>query len=133
MADPVVTPGSGTSEYLITKLVIIFGTLCTVVGAGLSALPPSVNVPYLPIVMVVVGAGAAFFKARGYTANRTALKVAAATSVAAKNAPEVISIVQQVLAAIAATDALKAKAIAAGAAAAHPAAGGAAAVAPANQ
>ena len=103
MADPTpvaVTPGMNSSEYFLTKVMIALGAITTVAGAVLGAMPSTVGGPYLPIAMVVVGLTASFLKARGYSAGRTELKVAAAGVVVAQNSEQLIAIVTQVLAAV---------------------------------
>ena len=69
-------PGKNTSEFSLTKWVIIIGTVLDLAGIVLEALKEQVHAGWFPTVLVVVGTLMALVKALGYTRSRTMLKLA---------------------------------------------------------
>lgn len=78
MSDgPVVTPGVETSEYKLTRLIVIVGSLVAALGSVLEALASVGLFPRaVGIGLVIVGALTAVLKAMGYESARVKLKVA---------------------------------------------------------
>ena len=83
-------PGKNTSEFSLTKWVIIIGTVLDLAGIVLEALKEQVHAGWFPTVLVVVGTLMALVKALGYTRSRTMLKLADLAPVIAPEVAQVL-------------------------------------------
>lgn len=83
--------GNTTSEYALTKWVMVAGMVLTVIAAVLQELQnQGMNFGWLPVALAIVGPLMALVKAMGYTASRTHVKTA---ELAAKGAMEVAHLI----------------------------------------
>lgn len=73
------TPGIKTSEFLVTAVLLILGSILDGAGIVLNALQESgtVQAGWLPVALVAAGTGLMLVKALGYTRSRTMVKLAA--------------------------------------------------------
>jgi hypothetical protein len=84
-------PGSATSEFKLTAVVVLVGTVLDAIGISLEALRDNgiVTASWLSPVLVVVGSLLVLGKALGYTRSRTLLKLAEQQGAAAQAVKEI--------------------------------------------
>lgn len=85
-------PGTATSEFKLTAVVVILGTVLDFIGITLETLQGQGILPsggWLSSVLVVVGSLLVLGKALGYTRSRTMLKLAEQQEAAAGAAKEI--------------------------------------------
>lgn len=98
-------PGTATSEFKMTAVVVILGTILDFIGITLETLQTQGVIPsggWLSSVLVVVGSLLVLGKALGYTRSRTLLKLAeqsgAATVAVKEVAPPLVQTLRELLA-----------------------------------
>lgn len=96
-----IKPGSETSEFKITKIVMFGGLGLDTLGVLLEGLKTSgVNFGWLPAVLVVVGSLMTLVKALGYTRSRTMQKLAEAGPKVSQEVSHIIPLVKELAATV---------------------------------
>ena len=82
MADAKVTPGSSTSEFKLTAVVVFLGAALDVAGIVLDAIKDAgvSTGAWVPVSALVVGTLLMLLAKLGYTRSRTLVKIAEATA-----------------------------------------------------
>lgn len=94
-------PGKNTSEFSLTKLIVIAGFVVTLIGALLQGLQETgvlEGVAWVPTVVMAIGMATALLKGLGYTAGRTTLKAAELTQKGTVAAASLIPLVKEAVA-----------------------------------
>jgi hypothetical protein len=90
-----VTPGKESTEFKLTRLAFMVGTLLEVVAATLHSLQAGgVSAPWFPAVLTVVGVALQVLPLVGYQKSRTLVKAEAARAAAPDDAAALVREVQ---------------------------------------
>lgn len=92
------TAGSQTSEFKLTKWVLIAGLSLDAIGILLESLKGVADFGWIPSVLIVVGSLMALVKALGYTRSRTMVKLAEATPKVAVGVAELVPLAKELAA-----------------------------------
>lgn len=77
MPDPTPTPGTQTSEYALTRLLVIVGVILQAGSAALATLPADTSqAKWVAIATAICGTGLQVLSVLGYTRSRTEIKTA---------------------------------------------------------